>query len=85
MNEAETSPNTTQSAWSVLKQVTVYTFLGAVIAAIVAVLFVVVPKPSPGLGRGWGLLVAPVFAGIAAVPGAMIGFVVGVIRAASKR
>jgi hypothetical protein len=60
-------------------------FLGAVIAALIAVLFVMVPKPPPGLDRGWGLLVAPIFAGIAAVPGAMVGFVVGVLRTASRR
>jgi hypothetical protein len=85
LSNPEPSLSKSQSVWSVIKQITVCTFLGAVIAGLIAVLFVMVPKPSPGLDRGWGLLVAPIFAGIAAVPGAMVGFVVGVLRAASKR
>jgi hypothetical protein len=85
MNDAENSPKTSQSGWSAIRQIIVCTFLGAVIAAIIAVLLVMIPKPAPGLDRGWGLLVAPIFAGIAAGQGAIVGFVVGVIRAASKR
>lgn len=85
MSDAEASPSESQSVWSVLGQITACTIGGAVIAGIIAVLYVMIPEPLPGNDRGWGLLVAPVFAGIAAVPGAAVGFIVGVIRAASRR
>jgi len=58
-----------------------YTLAGGVIAAVVVAVILLIPRPSPGSSRIWGLYAVYAFAVIAGEIGAMLGFVIGVARA----